>query len=148
MKSAETAGALCDNKIDAYFWLVGHPSALTQETVASCNAKIANVTSAQIDKLVADKPYYFYATVPGGMYPGNDKDIKTFGVGATFITSADVPEDAVYELAKAVLGNLKAFRKLHPAFRHLKASTMIKDGLSAPLHKGAIKAYKELGLMK
>ena len=89
-----------------------------------------------------------HAIIPGGMYPGNPKDIKTFGVGATFITSADVPDDVAYEVAKAVLGNLDTFRKLHPAFRHLKASEMIKDSLSAPLHPGAIKAYKELGLMK
>jgi len=69
-------------------------------------------------------------------------------VGATFVTSAKVPDEVVYELAKGVLGNMKAFRKLHPAFKHLKAEEMIKDGLSAPLHPGAIKAYKELGLMK
>ena len=91
--------------------------------------------------------FYRYATIPGGMYPGNPNDIKTYGVGATFVTSADVPEDVVYELAKAVLGNMDAFRKLHPAFRKLDPKAMITDSLSAPLHKGAIRAYKELGLM-
>jgi len=147
MKSSETAGALCDNKIDGYFWLVGHPSGLTQETVASCDAKIVPAVSPEIDALVADKPYYRHATIPGGMYPGNPDDIQTFGVGATFITSADVSEEAVYQVAIAVLGNLDEFRKLHPAFANLKAEEMIKDSLSAPLHPGAIRAYKELGLM-
>ncbi|MGV6811196.1 MAG: TAXI family TRAP transporter solute-binding subunit [Brevirhabdus sp.] len=147
MKSSETAGALCDNKIDGYFWLVGHPSGLTQETVASCDAKIVSATDPKIDALVAEKPYYRHATIPGGMYPGNPDDIPTFGVGATFITSADVSEEAVYQVAKAVLGNLDDFRKLHPAFANLKAEEMIKDSLSAPLHPGAIRAYKELGLM-
>lgn len=148
MKSAETGQALCDNKIDSYFWLVGHPSALTQETVSSCNAVLVNVTGDAIDKLVAENSFYRHATIPGGMYPGNPEDVKTFGVGATFITSAKVPEAVVYEVAKAVLGNLDGFRKLHPAFNHLKAEEMIKDSLSAPLHDGAIKAYKELGLMQ
>jgi hypothetical protein len=148
MKSAEMAGALCDNKIDGYFWLVGHPSGSTAETVASCNALIVPATGPEIDKLVKENSFYRYATIPGGMYPGNPKDIKTYGVGATFVTSAKVPDDVVYELAKAVLGNMDAFRKLHPAFKNLKAAEMIKDGLSAPLHAGAIKAYKELGLMK
>lgn len=148
MKSAETGQALCDNKIDAYFWLVGHPSALTQESVSSCDAVLVNVTGEAIDQLVQENPFYRHATIPGGMYPGNPDDIKTFGVGATFITSAKVPEDVVYEVAKAVLGNLDAFRKLHPAFNNLKAEEMIKDSLSAPLHDGAIKAYKELGLMQ
>ncbi len=147
LKSAETGQALCDNKIDAYFWLVGHPSALTQETVSSCNAVLVNVVGPGIDKLVADNPYYRKATIPGGMYSGNPDDVTTFGVGATFVTSADVPDDVVYTLAKAVLGNLEDFKKLHPAFANLKAEEMIRDSLSAPLHPGAEKAYKELGLM-
>jgi len=147
MKSAEMAGALCDNKIDGYFWLVGHPSGSTAETVASCDALIVPATGPEIDKLVKENSFYRYATIPGGMYPGNPNDIKTYGVGATFVTSSDVPENVVYELAKAVLGNMDAFRKLHPAFRKLDPKAMIKDSLSAPLHKGAIKAYKELGLM-
>ncbi len=148
MKSSETAAALCDDKIDGYFWLVGHPSGLTQETIASCDAKIVPAVSPEIEALVAEKPYYRLATIPGGMYPGNPDDIPTFGVGATFVTSADVPEDVVYTVAKAVLGNLDDFRKLHPAFANLKAEEMIHDSLSAPLHPGAIRAYKELGLMK
>ena len=147
MKSAETAGALCDGKIDGYFWLVGHPSGLTQETVASCDAVIVPAVAPEITALVESKPYYRFATIPGGMYPGNPDDIQTFGVGATFVTSANVSEEAVYQVAKAVLGNLDAFRKLHPAFANLKAEEMIRDSLSAPLHKGAIRAYKELGLM-
>ncbi len=148
MKSAETGGALCDNKIDGYFWLVGHPSALTHETVASCDAKIVSAVAPQIDQLVAERPYYRHAVIPGGMYPGNPDDVSTFGVGATFVTSADVSEEAVYIVAKAVMGNLEDFRRLHPAFAHLKAEEMISDSLSAPLHPGAIRAYKELGLME
>lgn len=147
MKSAETAGALCDNKIDGYFWLVGHPSGLTAETIASCNAKLVSAVADEITALVDAKPYYRMATIPGGMYPGNPDDIQTFGVGATFVTSANVDEEAVYRVAIAVLGNLDDFRKLHPAFANLKAEEMIKDSLSAPLHPGAIRAYKELGLM-
>ena len=148
LKSAEMSQALCDNKIDAYFWLVGHPSASTKEAVASCNALVVDVSGPAIDKLVEEKPYYRYATIPGGMYDGNPDDIKTYGVGATFITSAKVPDEVVYQLVKAVFTNLDDFKKLHPAFKNLKAEEMVKDGLSAPLHPGAVKAYKELGLMK
>ena len=147
MKSAETGAALCDGKLDAYFWLVGHPSALTQESIASCASHLVNATSPEIDKLIAEKPYYRVATIPAGMY-NNKEDIKTFGVGATFVTSADVPEKVVYTVVKSVFENLDQMKKLHPAFRHLKAEEMIKDGLSAPLHPGAIKYYKEKGWMK
>jgi TRAP transporter TAXI family solute receptor len=146
MKSAETGAALCDGKIDAYFWLVGHPSALTQESIASCASHLVNATGPAIDKLVSDNSYYRVANIPAGMY-NNKEDIKTFGVGATFVTSADVPEDVVYVVVKSVFENIDQFRKLHPAFRHLDPKAMIKDSLSAPLHAGAIKYYKEKGWM-
>jgi hypothetical protein len=147
LKSAETGQALCDNKIDAYFWLVGHPSALTQETLASCDANLVSVTGEGIDKLVADNPYYRKAVIPAGMYPGEGADVQTFGVGATLVSSAKVPEEAVYALVKAVFENFEDFKKLHPAFANLKEEEMIKDGLSAPLHDGAVKYYKERGWM-
>ena len=146
MKSAETGQALCDNKIDAYFWLVGHPSALTQESLASCDAKIVNATGEAIDKLIADNSFYRKATIPAGMY-GDNEEITTFGVGATFVTSADVPADVVYVVVKAVFENFEAFTKLHPAFANLKPEQMIADSLSAPLHEGAIRYYKEKGWM-
>lgn len=146
LKSAETGQALCDDKIDAYFWLVGHPSALTQETLATCDSHLVNARGEEIDKLVADTPYYRKATIPAGMY-GDNPDIETFGVGATFVTSADVSDDVVYTVVKAVFDNFDQFKALHPAFQHLKEEEMIKDGLSAPLHPGAVKYYKERGWM-
>lgn len=147
LKSAETGQALCDNKIDAYFWLVGHPSALTKESVASCGAVLVNATGPAIDKLVADNSYYRKATIPGGMYSSNPEDVNTFGVGATFVSSTAVSDDVVYEVVKAVFENFGDFKKLHPAFGHLKETEMVKDGLSAPIHGGAAKYYKEKGWM-
>lgn len=148
LKSAETGQALCDNKIDSYFWLVGHPSGLTKESVTSCDAVLVNVTGPAIDKLIADNSFYRVATIPGGMYSGNPNDVTTFGVGATFVSSTAVSEKVVYEVVKAVFENFEDFKKLHPAFANLKKEEMISDGLSAPLHDGAIKYYKEAGLLK
>ena len=145
MKSAETPGALCDNKIDAFFWLVGNPAALNKEATTTCDAVIAEVSGAVIDKLVKDNSFYRYATIPGGMYRGNPNDIKTFGVGATFVSSTRTSDTTVYQVVKAVFENFDAFKKLHPAFNHLKESEMIKDALSAPLHAGAARYYKEKG---
>ncbi|MEL7467170.1 MAG: TAXI family TRAP transporter solute-binding subunit [Pseudomonadota bacterium] len=146
MKSAETGQAVCDGKIDAYFWLVGHPSALTQESLATCAAKLVDVTGPAIDKLVEENSFYRKAVIPAGMY-NNEADVQTFGVGATFVSSADVPEEVVYVVVKAVFENFDQFTKLHPAFANLKPEQMIKDSLSAPLHDGAIKYYKEKGWM-
>jgi len=146
MKSAETGQAVCDGKIDAYFWLVGHPSALTQESLATCDAHLVDVKGPAIDELVNDNTYYRTATIPAGMY-NNDRDIQTFGVGATFVSSTEVDDKVVYTIVKAVFDNFDDFKKLHPAFANLKESEMIKDGLSAPLHDGAVKYYKERGWM-
>ncbi|MDA8011630.1 MAG: TAXI family TRAP transporter solute-binding subunit [Gammaproteobacteria bacterium] len=145
MKSAETPAALCDNKIDAFFWLVGNPAALNKEATTTCDAKFVEVSGRAVDKLVKENPFYRYATIPGGMYRGNPKDIKTFGVGATFVTSTAVSEKVVYEIVKAVFDNFDDFKKLHPAFANLKEKEMISDALSAPLHDGAKKYYKERG---
>ncbi|NCV12842.1 MAG: TAXI family TRAP transporter solute-binding subunit, partial [Rhodobacteraceae bacterium] len=111
------------------------------------DVELISVKGAPIDKLIADNPYYRSATVPGGMYKGTDNDVSTFGVGATFITSTDVPENVVYTVVKAVFDNFADFKKLHPAFANLNEEQMISDGLSAPLHAGAVKYYKERGWM-
>jgi len=147
LKSAEQGQALCDNKIDAFVFTIGHPSGSIKEPTTSCDCLLVPVTGPEIEKLVKEASYYRTATVPGGMYRGTDTDTKTFGVGATFVSSTDVPEEVIYNVVKAVFENFDQFKKLHPAFKVLKKEEMIKDGLSAPLHKGAIKYYKEAGLM-
>ena len=147
LKASEQSQALCDNKIDAMIYTVGHPSGSIKEATASCDSVLVEVGGAVIDKLVQENDYYRAAVIPGGMYRGNDNDAKTFGVGATFVTSADVPEKVVYEVVRAVFENFGAFRKLHPAFANLNEAEMIKDGLSAPLHPGAKKYYQEKGWM-
>ena len=147
LKASEQSKALCDNKIDAMVYTVGHPSGSIKEATTTCKSVLVNITGPAVDKLVNDNDYYRTASIPGGMYMGNDNDTKTFGVGATFITSSKVSETVIYNVVKAVFENFDAFRKLHPAFANLKKSEMIKDGLSAPLHRGAVKYYKEAGLM-
>ena len=147
LKSAEQGKALCDNKIDAMVFTVGHPSGSIKEPTTTCDCVLVPVTGPKIDKLVADNDYYRMGTIPGGMYRGTDTDTKTFGVGATFVSSTDVDEVVIYNVVKAVFENFDQFKKLHPCFKNLKKEEMIKDGLSAPLHKGAIKYYKEAGLM-
>jgi TRAP transporter TAXI family solute receptor len=147
LKAAEQSRALCDNKIDAMVYTVGHPAGSIKEATTSCDSVLVEVSGPEVDKLVGDNDYYRKATIPGGMYRGSDGDVMTFGVGATFVTSTNVPDDVVYQVVKAVFENFDDFKKLHPAFGVLKKEEMIKDGLSAPLHPGAVRYYKEAGLM-
>jgi len=147
-KSSEQSQALCDNKIDAFFFLVGHPSGSIKEATTSCEANMVVVDGPAIDKLVADNSFYRKATIPGGMYTGTPNDTPTYGVGATFVSSTKTDDDTVYAVVKAVFENFDTFKKLHPAFANLKKEEMVKDALSAPLHGGAAKYYKEAGLIK
>ncbi len=146
LKSSEQSSALCDNKIDAMVFTVGHPSGSIKEATTTCDTVLVEVSGSNIDKIVSDNDFYRTATIPGGMYRGNPNDTQTFGVGATFVSSTDVPADTVYQVVKSVFENFDSFRKLHPAFRKLKKKEMVKDGLSAPIHDGAARYYREAGL--
>ena len=148
LKPSEMASVMCDNNLDAITYNVGHPNGALKEAAASCNAHLVPVTGEAIDKLVADHSYYAKATIPGGLYKGTDNPVETFGVYATLVTSSDVEEDKVYAVVKAVFDNFDRFKRLHPAFANLKEEEMIKNALSAPLHDGAVRYYKERGWLK
>ena len=150
IKASEAASLLQDGRIDAFFYTVGHPSgAIKEATSGARKVRIADVAGPGIDKLLAKYPYYAKAIIPIKLYPGakNDKDVQTFGVKATLVTSAKVPDAVVYAITKEVFDNFEAFKKLHPAYGTLTKQKML-EGLSAPIHPGALKYYKEVGLMK
>jgi TRAP transporter TAXI family solute receptor len=147
LKSAEQSQALCDNKIDAMVFTVGHPNGSIKEATTSCDAIVVPVDGPVIQALAADNDYYAMATIPGGMYNGTDGDVTTFGVGATFVSSTATDEETIYQMVKAVFENFERFKKLHPAFANLEPSNMIVNNLSAPLHDGAVRYYKEQGWM-
>jgi uncharacterized protein len=148
LKADEHGPALCDGKIDGFFYGVGHPSANIQDPTTSCGAQLVSLTGPAIDKLVADKPFYAKATIPGGLYPNNPNPTNTYGVLATVVASSKAPADTVYQVVKAVFDNFDEFKRLHPALANLKPENMISDGLSAPLHEGALRYYKEKGWVK
>jgi uncharacterized protein len=148
LKADEHGPALCDNKIDAFFYGVGHPSANIQDPTTTCGAKLVPINDAAVDALVAKHPYLAKVSIPGGLYSNNPQPTPTYGVLATMVSSAKVSPDVVYTITKAVFENLDEFKKLHPAFAHLDAKDMIKNGLSAPIHEGAMRYYKEKGWMK
>ncbi|MCV6610060.1 MAG: TAXI family TRAP transporter solute-binding subunit [Amphritea sp.] len=147
LKASEQAQALCDNKIDAMIYAVGHPSGAIKEATTSCDSKVIPVTGDVINKLIAENDFYADATIPGGMYKGTDADVATFGNAATMVTSAKVDDETVYQVVKAVFDNFDRFKRLHPAFANLEPKQMISGGLSAPLHDGAVRYYKEKGWM-
>ena len=147
LKFVEMAPALCDNKIDAFTFVAGHPNAIFQEAATTCASSIASVTGPAVDKLVKDNPFYAKASVPGKLYKGTDNPQPTFGVMATVVASADLPEQTAYVITKAVFDNFDDFRKLHPAVANITKEQML-SGNTVPFHPGALKYFKEKGLVK
>lgn len=145
---AEQSSQLCDNNIDAFAYTVGHPAGAIQEATTTCDSRIIPVEGELIDRLVEENPYYFKAVIPGGMYNGNPDDVNTFGVGATVVTSADVPDDVVRAFVDSVFRDFEAFKGLHPALANLTPESMVNQGNSAPLHPAAEAYYKEKGWLK
>lgn len=147
LPSREQAQALCDNRVDAFVFSVGHPSAAIQEPIATCDARLVSIEGEAIDRMVEETPYYMTAEIPARTYPGQDETIRTYGVGATLVTSDRTSNEAAYALTRAVFENFDTFRGLHPAFAVLERETMVDDGLSAPLHPGARRYFREAGLI-
>lgn len=147
LKAADQTEALCSGQIDAMIYAGGHPNGAIQQLTSSCSTTLVDVTGPDIDKLIAEHPFYSYAVIPGGMYVGNPKDVHTFGVKAILTTSANLGEDEAYEIVKAVFDNLDNFKTLHPVFATLDAKHMVHDSDVAPFHPGALRYFREKGLI-
>jgi TRAP transporter TAXI family solute receptor len=149
-KAAEGPGLLQDNRIDAFFYTVGHPNgAIKEATAGARKARLVPIAGPKADEVIKKYPYYVKTVIPMSYYPSavNKEDVQTLGVKATLITSAKVPEEVVYALVKEVFDNLDDFKTLHPAYAELTREKML-EGLSAPFHPGALKYFKEKGLIK
>jgi TRAP transporter TAXI family solute receptor len=145
LPASQQAMALCQNRIQAMIYTVGHPNPSVAHAASACNSRIVEVKGPEIDRLVNDNPFYAYIQVPGGMYPGNPDAVSTFGVKATLVASTTLDADTVYETVKAVFENLERMGEMHPAFAGLDPAKMISEGLTAPLHEGARRYYVERG---
>jgi len=138
--------ALRDKKIDAYFYMVGHPNANIKIATDSSTSNIVALNNNIVDALVKKYPYYAKAYIPAGIYKNNTKRIPTFGVKAVLVTNSEVNEKIVYELVKVILENFEEFKQLHPVYSNISKKSLL-DGLSSPLHKGAKKYFQENNLL-
>ena len=146
-KGTDAPSMLMRGELDAFFYTVGHPtSAIKFATVGA--KKTLFIPIVTIEKLLSKYPYYVKSLIPVSLYPqtANKEDVKTFGVKATFITSAKIPENVVYAITKEVFENLGSLKYSHPTLKMLTKESMVKEGLTAPMHPGAVKYYREAGL--
>jgi TRAP transporter TAXI family solute receptor len=144
---AEQNQALCENRVDAIVFQAGHPNGLTQEATMDCPARLVRVAGPPIARLLAAHPYYIASFIPGGMYRGNPTDVPTFGTQAVLVTSSAQPDALAYGVAKAVFENFADFRRLHPALSILDKRLMVPNESVMPIHPGALRYFREAGLV-
>ncbi|MEZ5661225.1 MAG: TAXI family TRAP transporter solute-binding subunit [Burkholderiaceae bacterium] len=135
--------ALCENRIDAFAYVVGHPNHLVRGVSESCAIRIVAIRGSAVSALLADRPYMTPAKVPGGLYVGVDEPVSTIGVRASLLTTERTSERMAYELTRAVGENLAALGELHPALAGLRIEDL-RAGLTAPLHPGAARYFAEV----
>jgi TRAP transporter TAXI family solute receptor len=140
--------ALCSGKVDAIIFAAGHPNGLTQEATTGCRARLVRVVGPPIDQLIATHPYYVASFIPGGTYAGNPDDVPTFGTLAVLVTSSDQPDELAYGVVKTVFEKLTDFRRLHPALSALEIEGMVPSQAVVPIHPGALKYFREAGLIR
>ena len=147
VKAAEASSLLQDDRIDAFFYTVGHPNGSIKEASSFIN-KVRIIPIKASKKLLEKNPYYTASTIPISYYPNllNKQSIETIGIRAGLITSSKTSKQVVYALTKAIFENLETFKKIHPALNNLNKKGMTKN-LAIPLHQGAIKYYQEIGLL-
>jgi TRAP transporter TAXI family solute receptor len=147
---AESAGALKDGKVDAFFWSGGVPTAAVEDLAATPGLQIALLPQgdllASLQSLV-DGRLYRLATLPGGSYGGIAADTPTIGVSNLLVASSTLDEGLVEAIVRTMFENKAALVAAHPEAAHLELLTS-GDGLPAPLHPGALKYYRERGAMK
>lgn len=139
----ERAQALCDNQIDAFVYVAGHPNGAIREATNSCDAKLLPLPPEQIASILKAHPEYSAATIPGGLYRDNDTDTATIGVTATLLTTDKLDDETAYQVVKAAMENLEQLERSHPALKGLKPENMTHVGLTVPLHPGAARYYRE-----
>ena len=141
----EEVVALCAGQVDAIVLATGHPNGSVMGITSGCEARLVEIAGPAVDDVIANNPYFTRSAIPGGLYPGNLDDVVTFGVGATVLGVESLPEDVVYDLVRSVFEDFGGFAGQHPAFGRLAPEEMTRAMLTAPLHPGAARYYREQG---
>lgn len=147
LKSGDQAKALCSGRVDAMIYAGGHPNGAIQQVTTACGTKILSVDGPAIDLMVRENPFFTNTVIPAGMYSGNERDVRTFGMTAILTVSSELSDDAAYQITKSVFDNLDNFKTLHPVFAGLDAQAMVADADVVPYHPGALRYFREKGFL-
>lgn len=147
LTASESADYLKDGRVDAAFYTVGIGASAIVDTAISVETVIVPIEAEKAEILAKKYPFYSADKVPAGVYKGTDHDVPTVAVLAILVARAEMDADLVYRITKAMFENLKTIETAHAKGKEVKLETALK-GMPVPLHPGAEKYYKEVGLIK
>ncbi|MEM7359494.1 MAG: TAXI family TRAP transporter solute-binding subunit [Pseudomonadota bacterium] len=148
MSDSKQVGELCADKVEAILLLSSSLTDYLRDLDEDCKLRLVPIVGPEVDKVIAEKPYYRTGKILRGMYLDSPKDVMSFGLGATFVAQESTSPKAIYHVVKEIVENFKDFQSLHPQLKALSKKELPYAGISAPLHPGAIRYYREARLLK
>lgn len=136
-----------DNLIDGFLFTSGIPNSAIQDVGAQNELTFISLDDETVKKLTEKYQFLTAYTIPAGSYPGQDAEVKTVAVKAILVCGAEVSDDTVYNLTKALFDNQPELASAHAKGQLLDINTAA-DGISIPFHPGAEKFLKEKGVLK
>jgi TRAP transporter TAXI family solute receptor len=145
--ASESAGALKDGKIDAYFWVGGLPTASVTDLGATPGIKIKLISHADAITKMKEKygPLYVKGIIPAKTYPGQDRDVPITVVWNLLICNKEMKPSVAYDVVKTIFDHQPELIAVHKEAAHLKIESQA-DGSPLAFHPGALKYFKEKGL--
>lgn len=144
---ADSANALADHNIDAFFLVGAHPLGAIVDVSVRMDIKIIPLSDELINKIVQKRPDLSKGIIRTGAYKGVDKDVPTVQTVNSLVVREDISEDIVYQIAKVLREKRSALVNIHSYMKYVTDETMI-EGIPVPLHPGAERYYKEIGILK
>lgn len=144
----ESIDLMRNKQLDGAWIMAGMPTAAVTEMLATANGKLINIDDEIIKKVQADYPWYAKVVIPAGTYDGQTEPIQTTAVKMLLLTDASMPDDVVYDLTKTFWENIDSLSQAHTVMKTVNKDMAVKDLSGIPIHPGAEKYYKEIGLIK
>jgi len=148
MSDTKQVGQLCAGKVEAILLLASSLTDRLRNLDPDCNLRLVPIQGAEVNKVIQQKPYYRVGKIISKDHFNSKKDIMSFGLGATFVAMKSASPKAIYHVVKEIVENFKDFQSLHPSLKVISKRDLAHAGLTAPLHPGAIRYYKEARLLK
>ena len=144
----EASDLMRNKQLDGAWIMAGIPTAAVTEITSTAGGKLVPMDEALIEKLQETYPWYAKFTIPAGTYSGQDEDVLTSAIKITICTSADVPDDVVYDLTKTFWENVDTLAESQSVLKSCSVEEAVTDLAGLPIHDGAAKYYKEIGVLK